>query len=204
MPYPSAAIQTPFMTTASPTSATGQAVRIPKHTDLIYEIHYTPNNRETTMDQSMVAFKWASQAPDEEVFATVFRKPIGRFRIPPHAHHYQIEDTYFFPRDVEIAFGDAFDKLLRATEGLDSSRDALAGVRDFLQGKIANDQNEIVKRLTVIASLLLVPTFIVGLYGQNFIHMPEYRWSFGYAWSWGWIIATTIAQLAYFRWKRWI
>jgi len=109
-----------------------------------------------------------------------------------------------FPRDVKIAFGDAYDKLLRATEGLDSSRDALAGVRDYLQGKISNEQNEIVKRLAVIASLLLVPTFIVGLYGQNFRSMPELHWAWGYWWSWGWIIATTMAQLAFFRWKRWI
>ena len=41
------------------------------------------------------------------------------------------------------------------------------------------------KRLTVIASLLLVPTFIVGLYGQNFRNIPELHWGFGYAWSWG-------------------
>ena len=44
------------------------------------------------------------------------------------------------------------------------------------------------KRLTVIASLLLVPTFIVGLYGQNFIHIPELHWRFGYWWSWCLII----------------
>jgi magnesium transporter len=113
-------------------------------------------------------------------------------------------DGDLFPRDVKIAFGDAYDKLLRATEGLDSSRDALAGVRDYLQGTIANEQNEVVKRLAVIASLLLVPTFIVGLYGQNFRSMPELHWAWGYWWSWGWIIATTIAQLAFFRWKRWI
>jgi magnesium transporter len=109
-----------------------------------------------------------------------------------------------FPRDVEIAFGDAYDKFMRASEGLDSSRDALASVRDYLQGKIAVDQNEVTKRLTMIASLLLVPTFIVGLYGQNFVHMPELHWSFGYWWSWGWIIATTIAQLVFFRWKKWL
>jgi magnesium transporter len=113
-------------------------------------------------------------------------------------------DADLFPREVKIAFGDAYDKLLRATEGLDSSRDALAGVRDYLQGTIANEQNEVVKRLAVIASLLLVPTFIVGLYGQNFRHMPELHWGFGYWWSWGWIVATTLAQLAFFRWKRWI
>jgi hypothetical protein len=79
-----------------------QAVRIPKNTDLIYEIHYTPNNRAETTDQSMVAFKWAPQPPREEVMATVFRKPIGRFRIPAHHSHYRIEDTYFFPHDVEL------------------------------------------------------------------------------------------------------
>ncbi len=76
-------------------------------------------------------------------------------------------------------------------------------MRDYLQGKISNDQNEVMKRLTVIASLLLVPTFIVGLYGQNFRHIPELHWSFGYWWSWGLIVVTTIGQLAFFRWKRW-
>src|SRR5581483_292233 len=115
----------------------------------------------------------------------------------------ELEDVELSPRDVEIAFGDAYDKLLRATEALESSRDAVAGVRDYLQGKISNDQNEVMKRLTVIASLLLLPTFIVGLYGQNFHHIPELGWSFGYWWSWAWIVGTTIAQLAFFRWKKW-
>ena len=108
----------------------------------------------------------------------------------------ELDDAELFPRDVEIAFGDAYDKLLRASEALESSRDALAGVRDYLQGKIANDQNEVMKRLTLIASLLLVPTFIVGLYGQNFHHIPELGWALGYWWSWGLIIATTVGQLA--------
>jgi magnesium transporter len=115
----------------------------------------------------------------------------------------ELDEGELFPRDAEIAFGNAFDKLLRASEGLDAARDSLAGIRDYLQGKISNDQNEVMKRLTVIASLLLLPTFIVGLYGQNFRHIPELGWSFGYWWAWAWIVGTTIAQLAFFRWKRW-
>jgi magnesium transporter len=109
-----------------------------------------------------------------------------------------------FDRDVELNFADAYDKLLRATEGLELSRDLVANVRDYLQSKIANDQNEVMKRLTAIASLLLLPTFIVGLYGQNFHDIPELRWAFGYWWSWAWIVLTTIGQLVFFRRKGWI
>jgi magnesium transporter len=108
-----------------------------------------------------------------------------------------------FPRDVEVSLNAAYDKFLRASDGLDLARDLLAGVRDYSQAKIANDQNEVMKRLTVIASLLLLPTFIVGLYGQNFVDIPELRWHFGYAFSWGVILATTLLQLWWFRWKRW-
>jgi magnesium transporter len=114
------------------------------------------------------------------------------------------EGPKVFPKTVEVAFNSSYDKLLRATDGLELSRDLLASVRDYSQSKIANDQNEVMKRLTMVASLLLLPTFIVGLYGQNFRNVPELHWGFGYWWAWGWILATTIAQLAFFRWKRWL
>ena len=116
----------------------------------------------------------------------------------------ELDGAEIFPREVDLHFADAYDKLLRASDGLEISRDLVSGVRDYFQSKIANDQNEVMKRLTVIASLLLVPTFIVGLYGQNFVHIPELHWAWGYWWSWGWIIATTVAQLLFFRWKRWL
>ena len=60
----------------------------------------------------------------------------------------EIEGAEIFPREVELHFADAYDKLLRATEGLETSRDLVAGVRDYLQAKISNDQNEVMKRLT--------------------------------------------------------
>jgi len=109
-----------------------------------------------------------------------------------------------FPREVEQQFGTIYDKLLRATEGLEYARDLLAAARDYQQARISIDQNEVVKRLSAIASILLVPTFIVGLYGQNFIHTPEYRWQYGYAWSWFLILTTTIIQVIYFRRKGWL
>ncbi len=117
----------------------------------------------------------------------------------------ELQDGELFPREVELNFGAAYDKFLRAVDGLELSRDLVAGVRDYLQSKISNDQNEVMKKLTVIASVLLLPTLIVGLYGQNFRHhFPELNWQFGYLWSWGLIVVTTIVQLAFFRWKKWI
>jgi magnesium transporter len=109
-----------------------------------------------------------------------------------------------FPQDVEVAFNAAYDKLMRALDGLELSRDLLSSVRDYSQEKVANDQNEVMKRLTVVASLLLLPTFIVGLYGQNFVDIPELRWHWGYAYVWGLIAVTTLLQLWYFRRKDWI
>lgn len=117
-----------------------------------------------------------------------------------------VDTGTLFPRHVEIAFGNAYDKALRASEGMDYSRDLLGSVRDYYLSKVANDQNEVTKRLTVVASLLLVPTFIVGVYGQNFTYIPEINdWGgWGYVWSWSLIALTTLGQLWYFRRKRWI
>jgi magnesium/cobalt transport protein CorA len=116
-----------------------------------------------------------------------------------------VEGAEALPHEVEIAFGDAYDKLLRAVDGLDLARDLLAGARDYHQSKIANDQNEVTKRLTAIASILLVPTFIVGVYGQNFQHhFPEIHWQYGYLWSWALILGSTAFQVVYFRRKRWL
>jgi hypothetical protein len=80
----------------------GQALRLPKGSDVIFELHYTPNNREATTDQSVVAFRFSDQPPREELHSQVFRKPVGRFRIPPREHHFRMEDSYHFDHDVEI------------------------------------------------------------------------------------------------------
>jgi magnesium transporter len=109
-----------------------------------------------------------------------------------------------FPEEIERAFAGVLDKLMRATESLEYSRDLLAAVRDYQATQIANKQNEITQRLAVVASLLLVPTFIVGVYGQNFKDLPETSWHFGYGFSWALIIVVTIGQLVFFRWKKWI
>jgi magnesium transporter len=115
-----------------------------------------------------------------------------------------LEGQEVFPHEVELRFGDAFDKLLRASEGLETARDLISGVRDYHQAKVSNDQNEVMKRLTIVASIFLPPTFIVGLYGQNFAHVPELQWTQGYGFSWFLIMGSTVGQLIFFRRRGWI
>ena len=115
----------------------------------------------------------------------------------------EVGDHGLFPPEVERLFGDTYDTLVRVTEELDVARDLLSGVRDHLQSKIAENQNEVGKKLTVIASLVLVPSLVVGFFGQNFSgEFGRGFWTLGV--STGLILASTAVQLALFRWRRWI
>ena len=96
-----------------------------------------------------------------------------------------------FPPEVEALFVDTYETLVRVTEELDVARDLLAGVRDYYQAKITEQQNDVAKKLTVIASLVLVPSLIVGFYGQNFEEVFDSGyWSL--ATSLGLIVASTL------------
>ncbi len=116
----------------------------------------------------------------------------------------RVGDVELFDRSTELHFADAYEKLMRASEALDLSRDLVAGVRDYYQAKVANDQNEVMKRLTIVASLLLPASLIVGFYGMNVHGVPEYHWSFGYEYVVALIVLLTAAQLVWFKRKRWI
>ena len=135
------------------------------------------------------------------------RRTLGPFRELTRQvidNRLDVDGEEVFTRDIEINFASAHDKFLRATDGLEVARDLLSGVRDYYQTLLSNRQNEIGQRMAAIASMLLLPTFIVGLYGQNFIDVPETHWHYGYLYSWGLIVALTVAQLVFFRRKKWL
>jgi len=126
--------------------------------------------------------------------AAIRRVLDGRIEVGEHA---------LFPPAVERLFAETYDTLVRVTEELDIARDLLAGVRDHHQSKVTEGQGDVAKKLTIIASLVLVPTLIVGYYGQNFESaFDEAYWSVGV--STGLIVVTTLVQLAIYRWRRWI
>jgi magnesium transporter len=77
-----------------------------------------------------------------------------------------------FPHEIEDRLRDTDVRLQYVAESLDVVRDEISGLHDYLQARIGNEQNEIMKALTIVAALVLIPTFVAGFYGQNFDDIP--------------------------------
>jgi magnesium transporter len=107
-------------------------------------------------------------------------------------------------RATEIHLRDTYYRARRLRLLHDEQLESLGYVFETIA--LLNDADEVTsgRFLGAIASIMLFPTFIVGLYGMNFETMPELRWPLGYAFAGMLIVGTTIAQVSYFRRKRWL
>ncbi len=103
-----------------------------------------------------------------------------------------------------IYFRDISDHVLRISEAIESTRDMVAGLLDIYITGISNKMNEIMKVLTVFASIFIPLTFITGIYGMNFEYMPELKWKWGYPLLWVTFLAIPVMLLIYFKKKRWL
>lgn len=103
-----------------------------------------------------------------------------------------------------IYFRDISDHVLRISEALESTRDMVAGLLDIYITSISNKMNEVMKVLTVFASIFIPLTFIAGIYGMNFDYMPELKWKWGYPLLWVIFIAIPVVLLVYFKKKKWL
>jgi len=103
----------------------------------------------------------------------------------------------------------AFDHLVRMAQAVDTQRDLIASARDAYLSVVSNRMNEVMKVLTVIATIFIPITFIAGLYGMNFDtkaspwNMPELEWVWGYPACLALMAAVAGAMLLYFKRKRW-
>ncbi len=100
-------------------------------------------------------------------------------------------------------FNDIYDHLLRLTEIIDSSRDMTADMRDSYFSLNSNRMNSVMMTLTVISSIFIPLTFIVGVYGMNFDHMPELHTEYGYLTVWIVMILISVGMIGWFKYKGW-
>jgi magnesium transporter len=107
------------------------------------------------------------------------------------------EDTHIYLRDV-------YDHAIQVIDTLETFRDMVSGMIDIYLSGLSYRMNEIMKVLTLIATIFIPLTFVAGVYGMNFRNMPELGWEFGYYAVWGIMIAIVVIMLVYFRKREWI
>ena len=106
------------------------------------------------------------------------RKQIGPLREPLSQLHKS--ENPLIQEKHRVFFADVYDHLLQALEVVESLRDVLSGLQDLYISMTGQRMNEIMKVLTIIATIFIPITFVAGIYGMNFEVMPELKWRWGY------------------------
>ncbi|MFP4170324.1 MAG: magnesium/cobalt transporter CorA [Methanomassiliicoccales archaeon] len=105
---------------------------------------------------------------------------------------------------LTVFLRDLYDHVVEISETVETLRDVLSGLLDLHMSLISNRMNEIMKTLTIIATTFIPLTFVAGVYGMNFAHMPELSLEWAYPAVWGVMIAIVIIMIIYFRRKGWL
>ena len=113
-------------------------------------------------------------------------------------------DSSLIQEKTRIYLRDVYDHAIRVTEAIDSYRDLITGILDIYLSSISNRMNEVMKVLTVFATIFIPLTFITGIYGMNFEFMPELKWKWAYPSLWFAFLVITVFLLVYFKKKKWL
>lgn len=162
---------------------------------------------------------------EEEVLANPTRATLGAIREVKHdllqlrrsawpqrevIHAMQREDSRFVKKETRVYLRDLYDHTIQILDIIETYRDLTAGMLDIYLSSLSNRMNEIMKVLTIISTIFIPLTFLVGVYGMNFdthagpLSMPELRSPYGYVTLMGLMAATAGAMLLFFRRKKWI
>jgi len=106
--------------------------------------------------------------------------------------------------ETKVFLRDLYDHIIQVIDMVETFRDILGGMHDTYLSSVSNRMNEIMKVLTIIATIFIPLTFIAGVYGMNFEYMPELKWPFGYFLVLGVMLAVFVCMIGYFRKKKWI
>lgn len=111
-------------------------------------------------------------------------------------------DMPLIKSSTDIYFRDVYDHLVRVYDLLDASRDIVTSALESYMSIVSNRTNEIMRVLTVIATIMMPLTLLTGIYGMNFKFMPEFGWKHGYLFFWGIFIIISVGLLMFFKRKK--
>jgi len=104
---------------------------------------------------------------------------------------------------VSVYFRDVLDHTRQVLDAVDTFRDMLGATLEIYLSSLSHHMNQVMKVLTIIATLFIPLTFIVGIYGMNFAYMPELSWRYGYLAVWGVMLALAGGMIYAFKRQRW-
>jgi magnesium transporter len=106
--------------------------------------------------------------------------------------------------ETDIFTRDLYDHIVQVIDMVETYRDILNGLYDLYLSEISYRMNNVMQLLTIISTIFIPLTFLVGVYGMNFENMPELRWRYGYFAVWGLMIGIVVWMLFYFRRRKWL
>jgi len=108
--------------------------------------------------------------------------------------------------DVTLPYlRDVYDHTIQVVDTIEAFRDRVSGMRDAYMTAVSNRMNEVMKVLTIIATIFIPLTFIAGVYGMNFgEQMPELSWPYGYVTVWVVMVAVAVVMIVYFKRRKWL
>ena len=122
----------------------------------------------------------------------------------------QRSESSIIKESTEIYLRDVYDHTIQIIDTIESFRDMVSGMLDIYLSSISNKMNEVMKVLTIIATIFIPLTFIAGIYGMNFNpekspwNMPELNWYWGYPAVWLVMAVVLVIMLVYFKRKKWL
>ncbi len=114
------------------------------------------------------------------------------------------EENPLVAAPVHVYLRDCTDHAVQILDAVETYREMAVGIMEIYLSTVSNRLNEVMKVLTVMASVFIPLTFLVGIYGMNFRHMPELEWRWAYPALWVFMVAVAIGMVVYFRRRGWI
>jgi magnesium transporter len=113
------------------------------------------------------------------------------------------EESELVTPETRIFLRDVYDHTVQALEIVESLRETAVSVMEVYLSVQNQRLQEVMKVLTVIATIFIPLTFVASIYGMNFRHMPELEWRYGYAWALGLMVVTALGMVGYFKRRGW-
>jgi magnesium transporter len=104
---------------------------------------------------------------------------------------------------TRIYLRDIYDHTIQVIDTIENYRDMISTLVDVYLSSVSNRLNEIMKVLTILSSIFIPLTFIVGIYGMNFQHMPELQWAWAYPLLLGLMVLIALGMIGFFKRRKW-